>query len=61
MMMRTDGGCWGVSDISGRKKQMGGRHDGEVWSGMAGTQGKVMLGKSAGLRTPTSHERYVCV
>ena len=40
MMMQTDGGCWGVSDISGRKKQLGGRHDGEVWSGMAGHRGR---------------------
>ena len=39
MMMQTDGGCWGVSDISGRKNQLGGRHDGEVWSGMAGHRG----------------------
>lgn len=39
MMMRADGGCWGVSDISGRKKQLGGRHDDEVWCGMAGHRG----------------------
>ena len=60
MMMRADGGCWGVSDISGRKKQLGGRHDDEVWCGMVGP-GEVMLGKSAGLRTPISYEGCVCV
>ena len=39
MMMRADGGCWGVSDISVIKKQLGGRHDDEVWCGMAGHRG----------------------